>query len=241
MAYFTLNSLISRSPLSDISSRLESLNQLSLPGPSKELEYTAISPQDDDASHTHVSDDTVSTYSSAAPQFGYQAYRPTIEQSNHAHIPSRQPSATTTYTEPTRLPTPPTQQRTSWPGITPPRMTPRSKAQPVLSRSPSLGVRAQQTQPYDEALPWANHSTHFRTTSSHSAQLPYQYDASIHSEDTTRPSKQYFRNPRHIREAWQTRGSKRFPWKGMGALLGVLLCASLSQSNDLSRGAMLIT
>jgi hypothetical protein len=221
--YFSITSLVSSSPLSSLSTRFGTLNQLSLPGPPRETNYTALSPVDDDASHTHISDDTGSTYSTAALQFGYRPYRPPPQQSDQAHLPSRQPSLATTHaTHSTRSHTPPLQHRKLWPGIASSRAPPRSQTQPFPSRSPSLGVRTQQTQPYDESLPWANHSTHFRTTFSNSA--PYQYEASICSEDTPRPSKQYIRNPRHIRETWQSGNSKRFPWKGMGAMLGVLLC-----------------
>jgi hypothetical protein len=184
------------------------------------MSYTALSPLDDDTPHTRISEDAISILSAAAPNTGYQAYRPPPQESSHTPIPNQQPSAIT-YS--TRLPTPPIPHRIPWPGIVPSR-TP-SRTRPVPSRSPTPVIRAQQSQPYDEPLPWANYSTHFRTPSSNSDVPSYQrYASSILSADTPRPSKQCFRNPRHIRAAWLTGASTRFPYKSAGALLGVLLC-----------------
>lgn len=38
------------------------------------------------------------------------------------------------------------------------------------------------------------------------------------------PDSDHLRKPRHVREPWETGYLKRFPWKGTGSLLVVLLC-----------------
>jgi hypothetical protein len=116
----------------------------------------------------------------------------------------------------TRLPSPPNLHPISWPGIVPSRQQ---------SPTPSLGFRPKlfgdrNNQPYEENLPWAN-STHFRSTSSST-----NYDLTGLLEDA-RPSKQYFRNARHIRTPWRAGKLTRFPWLGVGTLFLVLLCPSI--------------
>jgi hypothetical protein len=175
-------------------------------------------PCDGGISHAHDNnDDGVSSLSSTTTQSGYKAYRPPPG-------PSYQP--TIIYTLSTRLPTPPAHNAISWPGIFPSR-TPSQTQPQSRSPAPSLGVRPQLTQPYDEPLPWANQSTHFRTVSTGSAATDYTsfYD------DAARPvSKQYFRNPRHVRAAWGIGG---FPWKGIGAMMSVCLRKSRSHQRML--------
>ncbi|OAK95473.1 hypothetical protein IQ06DRAFT_360631 [Phaeosphaeriaceae sp. SRC1lsM3a] len=167
-------------------------------------------PWDGGVSHAHDNpDDGVSPLSSTASQPGYKAYRPPSG-------PSYQP--TITYTTSARLPTPPTHNPISWPGIFPSRTPSQTQSR---SPVPSLGVRPQLTQPYEESLPWANQSTHFRTASTGSAAADY---TSLYDDSSRPASKQYFRNPRHERAAWGSTGL--FPWKGVGAMISVGLCSS---------------
>lgn len=132
------------------------------------MSYTPLPPSfvDEDlkeyGSTTPNDDDTTSIISHAAPISGYKPYRP----------PQSSPSSTPAiiYTPVARLPTPPTHNPISWPGIFPSR-TP-SQSQRRSSPVPSLGVRPQLSAPYDESLPWANQSTHFRTASMGSCAAP---------------------------------------------------------------------
>jgi hypothetical protein len=141
----------------------------------------------------------------------YQAYRPPhdSETSNSlGTIPILNISS--------RLPTPPIYQPITWPGIVPSRHQ---------SPAPSLGFRPKlfgnhNTEPYEENLAWAN-STHFRANSESSMKPEF-----ADMLEGTRPLKQYFRNPRHIREPWRAGSTKRFPWRGMGSLFLVLLRTS---------------
>lgn len=168
-------------------------------------------PWDGGVSHAHDNpDDGVSPLSSTASQPGYKAYRPPSG-------PSYQP--TITYNTSARLPTPPTHNPISWPGIFPSRTPSQTQSR---SPVPSLGVRPQLTQPYEESLPWANQSTHFRTASTGSAAADY---TSLYDDSSRPASKQYFRNPRHERAAWGSTGL--FPWKGVGAMISVGLCKSI--------------
>ncbi|KAF2028818.1 hypothetical protein EK21DRAFT_69024 [Setomelanomma holmii] len=108
-----------------------------------------------------------------------------------------------------RIPTPPTVYPISWPGVVPSR---------DLSNASSIGFRPRLTEPLQESLAWEN-STHFRSTSEGSNQELLAFAAEVNDARSSRTSKQYHRNPRHLREAWRAGGWRRVPWRGMGSLV----------------------
>jgi hypothetical protein len=73
--------------------------------------------------------------------------------------------------------------------------------------------------PHSEPLPWT-HSPRFHATSDGA----HEYATLIDANFGDPPKKRYVRDPRHLREPWQTGGLRRFPWRGLSALFFILIC-----------------
>lgn len=247
--------------------------------------YTPLSPiENDNLSPNNISpidSDNFSILSNAAPQSGYQAYRPPPSQ--------RLPTFNIQYT---RIPTPPVHHPISWPGIFPsrtpsartqapsrksssrtqpyssapshtppqphsiapsrapsfrkqtypPTRTPSNRTHPYPSAHsqsqpsahPAPSFHSQLSRPCDEALPWAQNVTHFRTASSGSESklfhVPLHTDTEGNYDIDCRPSKQYHRQARYMRKEWRTGVARRFPWRGGVALIMLFLCTLTSPS-----------
>lgn len=95
---------------------------------------------------------------------------------------------------------------------------------PYISLGPSMfGTSAVLDTPYQEPTAWEQ-STQFRPARPPSPKPELQPTVSIRPESATQhDSRQYFRHPRHSHEPWKTGVWMRFPWRGFGALIMVLL------------------
>lgn len=157
-----------------------------------------------------------------APSSQYEAYRPPaqhLEASRMNRLSMNvSPLSTRTSTTPVFSSVPPAF----------PSFLSHSEPQHYQSAPPSPGFRARlfgsrgsDNVPYQENVAWAN-STQFRTATSHGAEQGYEIQP-VETIEANRPSKQYFRNPRHYREPWRSGLWLRLPGKGLGALGLVVL------------------
>jgi hypothetical protein len=185
-----------------------------------------------------IEEDAVSMLSDAAPHAGYVAYRPTrntpASSIHHSPILEYPPP----LVSPTRLPTPQKQLPIIWPGVFPSSRTPSNGTRKSLhssrgsAKTPSHSASLRlfrfnlpafntppETIPQPGPSPWED-STHVCAI----ADVTSEY---ARLADSSEP-KRYVRNPRHLREPWQSGGSRRFPWRGIGSLFSILLRKSLS-------------
>ncbi|KAF1849419.1 uncharacterized protein K460DRAFT_415794 [Cucurbitaria berberidis CBS 394.84] len=185
-------------------------------------------------------DDTVGMLSQAAPSYQYEAYRPPDQQfkSIDTSVTNRMYADISPLSA--RISTPPGFQpvpTSSSIGQATINYLPTTRTQQSPPASPGFRSRlfGSRNVPYQENVAWAN-STQFRPTT---VEVPdREYEAQIVDAGmAAAPSKQYFREARHVREPWSPGIWTRFPRKGLGALvLIVLLTAGSSTILFLSDG-----
>ena len=198
--------------------------------------YTRPSYRREDSSHQRVEstdDDTVGMLSQAAPSCQYEAYHSPNQQTKSVNSPKTRRLSATISPLPARVstptvlsPFPPSSSavHTTVGGLPAPRIEQLPPDSPGF-RPRLFSNRDTGNAPYQENVPWAN-STQFRHTTA-DAPKP-DFDAQIaEAHISTTPSKQYFREARHIREPWRPGIWTRFPRKGLGALGAVVLRESM--------------
>ncbi|KAH7068201.1 hypothetical protein BKA63DRAFT_423047 [Paraphoma chrysanthemicola] len=153
-------------------------------------------------------------------QFRYQPqYQPQYHsQYRPQYQPQHQPQSLSN--SPYRLPTPSPLPPISWPGVLPSRDP---------SAASSLSIRPRLTAPLQESLAWET-STHFRGGSDGSKTGLLTWTGGIEDGHANTNviarqggnGKQYFRNPRHLREVWRGGVARRMPWRGVASLVGIV-------------------